>query len=116
MNLCKRILTGFCVSYSLLAIAIPARADRIQTNSDPQLLTQASELEGLKKKDISDWRFNSDRINTLPRQQEEKKSPSQPQGLRIDSDVNLRFERNEKTWESDGDDKDDALVFDLYRE
>ncbi|MGL5873136.1 MAG: hypothetical protein ACRC2R_12360 [Xenococcaceae cyanobacterium] len=116
MNLCKRFLPGFCVSCSLLAIAIPARADRVQTYLDTQLLSQASELEGLEQKDISDWGFTSDRRNVLPREEDEKKSPSQPQGLRIDSDVNLRFERNEKTWESDGDKKDDALVFDLYRE
>ncbi len=116
MNLCNKFLTGFCVSCNLLAIALPARADRVQTNSDTQLLAQASELEGLKKKDISDWGFTYDRRNTLPREENKKKSPSQSQGLRIDSNVNFRFERNEKTWESDGDDKDDALVFDLYRE
>jgi hypothetical protein len=117
MNLYKQIFTGFFVTCSLLAIALPSRATVSSLNSfDRQLLAQANELEGLKKKDISDWRFNSNQRTTLPREEKEERSQQQLEGIQIDSNVNLRLERNDKTWESNGDDEDDAVMLDLYRQ
>lgn len=120
MNSFKPIATIFCISFSLIAITTPAFATKIITASSidrhhSPLLAQASLLEGLKRKDISDWRFASSRSTSLSRK-DSQESNDRFQGIQIDSDVNLRLQKSNKIWDSNGDDEDDALMLDLYQE
>jgi hypothetical protein len=119
MNSFKPIATIFFTSFSLIAITTPVFANKLIT--DPpldrhhsSLLAQANLLEGLKR-DISDWRFVSKRNTSLSRT-DSQKPKDRFQGIQIDPDVNLRFQKSNKTWDSNGDKDDDAVILDLYQQ
>jgi hypothetical protein len=119
MNSFTPIVTIFCTSFSLIVITTPAFASKIVDTSTLDrhhslLLTQANLLEGLKQKDVSDWKFVSNRNTSLSRENSQQSS-DRWKGIQIDPDVNLRLQKSDKIWDSNGDDEDDAVILDLYQ-
>jgi hypothetical protein len=123
MNLYKYVAAGYCGLCGFLFITMSACNAQAQTTKvfsnnelDRQLIAQAVLLEGLDRKDISDWRFPPNKKRSLSRKDNPQELSDRPQSIRIDSDVNLRLQKSRKIWDSNGDDEDDAVVLDLYQE